>query len=122
MLDCRLHHSPQFHECVFQKKTATVLSYINADPVLAKRLQDVGTATVSNPGLETRGQNEIIIRQAAVPVVVDAGIGAPSDGAEALEMGADAVLQSPLRVIPFVWRLQVRHAVTCVKQCFDHRT
>ena len=79
-----------------------VLPYINADPVLAKRLQDVGTATVmplgspigSNRGLETRAQIEIIIRQAAVLVVVDAGIGAPSHAAEALEMGVDAVLVS----------------------------
>ncbi len=77
-----------------------VLPYINADPVLAKRLQDVGTATVmplgspigSNRGIETRAQIEIIIEQATVPVVVDAGIGAPSQAAEALEMGADAVL------------------------------
>src|SRR3954470_12360190 len=78
----------------------TVLPYINADPVLAKRLQDVGTATVmplgspigSNRGIETRAQIEIIIEQATVPVVVDAGLGAPSQAAEAMEMGADAVL------------------------------
>lgn len=77
-----------------------VLPYINADPVLARRLQDVGTATVmplgapigSNRGLETRAQLRIIIEQAIVPVVVDAGIGAPSQAAEALELGADAVL------------------------------
>ncbi len=78
----------------------TVLPYINADPVLAKRLQDVGTATVmplgspigSNQGIETRRQIEIIIAQAEVPVIVDAGIGRPSHAAEAIEMGADAVL------------------------------
>jgi thiazole synthase len=78
----------------------TVLPYVNADPVLAKRLEDAGAATVmplgspigSNRGLETRGQIAIIIEQARVPVIVDAGIGAPSDAAEALEMGADAVL------------------------------
>jgi thiazole synthase len=78
----------------------TVLPYINADPVLAKRLQEVGTATVmplgapigSNRGLATRDQIRIIIDQATVPVMVDAGIGAPSHAAEALEMGADAVL------------------------------
>src|SRR5882762_4767448 len=78
----------------------TVLPYINADPVLAKRLQDVGTATVmplgspigSNRGLQTRDQIRIIIEQATVPVVVDAGIGAPSHAAEAMELGADAVL------------------------------
>jgi thiazole synthase len=78
----------------------TVLPYINADPVLAKRLQDVGTATVmplgspigSNRGLQTRDQIRIIIEQATVPVVVDAGLGAPSHAAAAMEIGADAVL------------------------------
>ncbi len=82
------------------KEGFVVLPYINADPVLAKRLQDIGTATVmplgapigSNRGLETRAQIAIIIEQATVPVVVDAGIGAPSQAAFALEMGADAVL------------------------------
>lgn len=78
----------------------TVLPYINADPVLAKRLQEVGTATVmplgapigSNRGIATRDQIRIIVEQATVPVVVDAGIGAPSHAAEAMELGADAVL------------------------------
>lgn len=78
----------------------TVLPYINADPVLAKRLQEVGCATVmplgspigSNRGLQTRDQIRIIIEQATVPVVVDAGLGAPSHAADAMEMGADAVL------------------------------
>jgi len=82
------------------KEGFVVLPYINADPVLAKRLQDVGTATVmplgspigSNRGIQTRDQISIIIDQATVPVVVDAGIGAPSHAAEAMEMGADAVL------------------------------
>ena len=77
----------------------TVLPYINADPVLAKRLEDAGAATVmplgspigSNRGLETRAQIAIIIEQARVPVIVDAGLGAPSHAAEALELGADAV-------------------------------
>ena len=77
-----------------------VLPYINADPVLAKRLQDAGAATVmplgspigSNRGLQTRDQIKIIIEQATVPVVVDAGLGAPSHAAEAMELGADAVL------------------------------
>jgi len=85
---------------VLVKEGFTVLPYINADPVLAQRLQDVGCATVmplgapigSNRGLETRAQIEIIIEQANVPVVVDAGIGTPSQAAEAMEMGADAVL------------------------------
>src|SRR5579864_595469 len=77
-----------------------VLPYINADPVLAKRLQEVGAATVmplgspigSNRGVQTRDQIRIIIEQATVPVVVDAGLGAPSHAAEAMELGADAVL------------------------------
>ena len=77
-----------------------VLPYINADPVLAKRLQEVGAATVmplgspigSNRGILTRDQIRIIIEQATVPVIVDAGLGAPSHAAEAMEMGADAVL------------------------------
>jgi len=85
---------------VLVKEGLTVLHSINADPVLAKRLQEVGTATVmplgapigSNRGLATRDQIRIIIEQATVPVVVDAGIGAPSHAAEAMEMGADAVL------------------------------
>src|SRR5246127_3129451 len=85
---------------ILVKEGFIVLPYINADPVLAKRLQDIGTATVmplgspigSNRGIETRPQIEIIIEQATVPVVVDAGLGAPSHAAEAMEMGADAVL------------------------------
>ena len=82
------------------KEGFTVLPYINADPVLARRLQDIGTATVmplgspigSNRGIQTRDQIRIIIDQAVVPVVVDAGLGAPSHASEAMEMGADAVL------------------------------
>jgi thiazole synthase len=85
---------------ILVKEGFIVLPYINADPVLAKRLQDAGTATVmplgspigSNRGLETRDQIRIIIEQAIVPVVVDAGLGAPSHAAEAMELGADAVL------------------------------
>src|ERR1700739_2080962 len=77
-----------------------VLPYIHADPVLCKRLEEVGVAAVmplgsvigSNKGLRTREFLEIIIEQSKVPVVVDAGIGAPSHAAEAMEMGADAVL------------------------------
>jgi thiazole synthase len=78
----------------------TVLPYINADPVLARRLEDVGCATVmplgspigSGQGLVTQRQIELIIEHAGIPVVVDAGIGAPSDAALAMELGADAVL------------------------------
>lgn len=82
------------------KEGFTVLPYINADPVLAKRLQEAGTATVmplgapigSNKGISTRDQIRIIVDQATVPVIVDAGIGVPSHAAEAMELGADAVL------------------------------
>jgi len=85
---------------ILVKEGFTVLPYINADPVLAKRLQEAGTATVmplgapigSNRGVVTRDQIRIIIEQAIVPVVVDAGLGAPSHAAEAMELGADAVL------------------------------
>jgi thiazole synthase len=85
---------------ILVKEGFIVLPYINADPVLAKRLQEAGTAAVmplgapigSNRGLATRDQIRIIIEQATVPVVVDAGLGAPSHAAEAMELGADAVL------------------------------
>src|SRR5256886_178859 len=78
----------------------TVLPYNNADPVLAKKLEELGTVTVmplgspigSGQGLQTLEQIRIIINDAKVPVVVDAGIGAPSDAALAMELGADAVL------------------------------
>jgi thiazole synthase len=77
-----------------------VLPYMPADPVLAKRLEEAGAATVmplgspigSNQGLRTEASLAIIIEQATVPVIVDAGIGAPSHAARAMEMGADAVL------------------------------
>ena len=78
----------------------TVLPYIQADPILAKQLAEIGCATVmplgswigSARGLKTKEALEIIIEQATVPVVVDAGLGVPSHAAEAMEMGADAVL------------------------------
>ena len=77
-----------------------VLPYIHADPVLCKRLENAGTAAVmplgspigTNKGLKTIDFLEIIIEQSNVPVIVDAGIGSPSDAAKAMEMGADAVL------------------------------
>lgn len=77
-----------------------VLPYIHADPVLCKRLEEVGTAAVmplgspigSNMGLKTSDFLKIIIEQSKVPVIIDAGIGSPSDAAEAMEIGADAVL------------------------------
>jgi len=82
------------------KKGFIVLPYVHADPVLCKRLEEVGTAAVmplgstigSNKGLKTIDFLEIIIDQSNVPVIVDAGIGAPSDAAKAMEIGADAVL------------------------------
>ncbi|MTJ55527.1 FAD-dependent oxidoreductase [Anabaena sp. UHCC 0253] len=82
------------------KEGFAVLPYINADPMLAKRLEEVGCATVmplaapigSGQGLQTTANIQIIIENANIPVVVDAGIGAPSEAAEAMELGADALL------------------------------
>ena len=102
-----------------------VLPYINADPVLARRLEECGAHVVmplgapigSNQGIRTRAMLEIIIEQSHVPVVVDAGIGLPSHAAEAIEMGADAVLintavaaaDDPVRMAE-AFRLAVRAA------------
>jgi len=105
-----------------------VLPYIHADPILARRLEEIGCATVmplgspigSGRGIITREEIEIIVENAAVPVVVDAGLGAPSDASLALEIGADAVLvntaiahaQDPVRMAE-AFRLGVeagRHA------------
>ena len=115
---------------ILVKEGFVVLPYINADPVLAKRLQEVGVATVmplgspigSNRGVETRGQIKIIIEQATVPVVIDAGIGAPSHAAEAMELGADAVLvntaiavcQDPIRIAQ-----AFKKAVECGRDAFE---
>lgn len=85
---------------ILVKKGFVVLPYVNADPVLCKRLEEAGAATVmplgspigSNSGLQTKAMLEIIIEQSKVPVVVDAGIGSPSHAAQAMELGADAVL------------------------------
>ena len=94
---------------ILVKEGFTVLPYINADPVLAKHLQEAGTATVmplgspigTNKGVRTADSIAIIIEQAIVPVVVDAGLGAPSHAALAMEMGADAVLvNTALAVTP----------------------
>ncbi len=82
------------------KEGFIVLPYIQADPVLCKKLEEAGTAAVmplgspigSNMGLETKEFIRIIIEQSNVPVIVDAGIGAPSHASESMEMGADAVL------------------------------
>ena len=82
------------------KEGFAVLPYINADPVLAKRLEEVGCSTVmplgapigSGQGIKTEANVRIIIEEANVPVVVDAGIGSPSEAAYAMELGADALL------------------------------
>ena len=85
---------------ILVKEGFVVLPYCSADPVLCRRLQEAGCAAVmplgapigSNQGLQTRDMLRIIIEQATVPVVIDAGIGAPSHALEAIELGADAVL------------------------------
>lgn len=85
---------------VLVKEGFKVMPYINADPILAKKLEDAGTVSVmplgspigSNRGLKTLELIRIIIEESNVPVVVDAGIGKPSDAALAMELGADAVL------------------------------
>ncbi|MEK9727200.1 MAG: thiazole synthase [Candidatus Margulisiibacteriota bacterium] len=85
---------------VLVKDGMIVLPYINADPVLCKRLEDVGCHAVmplgspigTNQGLSTKLQLEIIIQNSNVPVIIDAGIGAPSHASEAMEIGADAIL------------------------------
>ena len=82
------------------KEGFIVLPYIQADPILAKQLEDIGTAAVmplgspigSKRGILTRSSIEIIIEQSSIPVIVDAGLGLPSHAAEAMEIGADAVL------------------------------
>lgn len=82
------------------KRGFIVLPYVHADPVLCKQLEAAGAAAVmplgapigTNQGLESKRFLEIIIEQATVPVIIDAGLGAPSHAAEAMEMGADAVL------------------------------
>jgi len=82
------------------KKGFIIMPYINADPVFCKQLEGAGASAVmplaapigSNRGLDTRGMLEIIIAESKLPVVIDAGIGAPSHAAEAMEMGADACL------------------------------
>ncbi len=85
---------------VLVKEGMIVLPYINADPVLCKRLEDVGCQVVmplgapigTNKGLTTKDQLQIIIENSNVPVIIDAGLGAPSHACEAMELGADAVL------------------------------
>ncbi|MEI6947598.1 thiazole synthase [Paraflavisolibacter sp. H34] len=109
-----------------------VLPYIHADPVLCKRLEEVGVAAVmplgspigSNKGLRTLDFLEIIIEQSTVPVVVDAGIGAPSDAAKALELGADAVLVNTAIAVsqhPVAMARAFRQAVEAGRTAFEAR-
>ena len=107
-----------------------VLPYIHADPVLCKRLEEVGVAAVmplgstigSNKGLKTIDFLEIIIEQSNVPVVVDAGIGAPSDAAKAMEIGADAVLVNTAIAVsenPVIMGKAFRMAVEAGRMAFE---
>ncbi len=107
-----------------------VLPYIQADPVLCKRLEDVGTAAVmplgapigTNKGLKTKELLEIIIAESRVPVVVDAGLGAPSHAAEAMEMGADAVLVNTAIAIaqnPVEMAIAFKDAVIAGRRAFE---
>ncbi|QEH40067.1 thiazole synthase [Chitinophaga sp. XS-30] len=107
-----------------------VLPYVHADPVLCKRLEEVGTAAVmplgapigSNKGLRTLDFLEIIIAQSNVPVVVDAGIGAPSHAAQAMEMGADAVLVNTAIAVarqPALMAAAFRKAVISGREAFE---
>lgn len=112
------------------KKGFIVLPYIHADPVLCKRLEDAGTAAVmplgapigSNKGLLTSDFLEIIIEQSQVPVVVDAGIGAPSHAAYAMELGADAVLVNTAIAVaqdPVNMALAFKQAVEAGRRAFE---
>ncbi|MBU3918022.1 thiazole synthase [bacterium] len=112
------------------KDNFVVLPYINADPVICKRLEDVGVAAVmplgspigSNQGLKTKAMLEIIIEQSNVPVIIDAGIGAPSHAAEAMEMGADAVLVNTAIAVslnPILMAIAFKNAVIAGRQAFN---
>lgn len=107
-----------------------VLPYIHADPVLCKRLEDAGTSAVmplgspigSNKGLKTFDFLEIIIEQSKVPVVIDAGIGAPSDASKAMEMGADAVLVNTAIAIagdPVKMAIAFKKAVEAGREAYE---
>lgn len=109
-----------------------VLPYIHADPVLCKRLEEAGTAAVmplgspigTNKGLKTIDFLEIIIEQSQVPVIVDAGIGAPSDAAKAMELGADAVLVNTAIAVagnPAKMALAFKIAVEAGRMAFEAR-
>lgn len=107
---------------ILVKEGFVVLPYCSADPVLCRRLQEAGCAAVmplgapigSNQGLQTRDMLRIIIEQATVPVVIDAGIGAPGHALEAIELGADAVLVNTAMAVarsPVIMAKAFRQAV-----------
>ena len=107
-----------------------VLPYIQADPVLCKRLEEAGTAAVmplgapigTNKGIVVRDLLEIIIGESNVPVVVDAGLGAPSHAAEAMELGADAVLVNTAIAVagdPVAMAMAFRKAVEAGREAFN---
>lgn len=109
-----------------------VLPYIHADPVLCKRLEDAGTSAVmplaspigTNKGLKTFDFLQIIIEQSKVPVIIDAGIGAPSDAALAMEMGADAVLVNTAIAIagnPVQMAIAFKLAVQAGRMAFESK-
>ena len=111
------------------EKGFIVLPYVHADPVLCRRLEEVGCAAVmplaspigSNQGLVTESFLKIIIEQARVPVVIDAGIGAPSQAARAMELGADAVLVNTAiasSASPIVMAECFKEAVQCGRRAF----
>jgi thiazole synthase len=115
---------------VLAKEGFVVLPYIQADPVLCKLLEEAGAATVmplgspigTNRGLRTRDFLEIIVEQSHIPVVVDAGIGAPSHAAEAMELGADAVLVNTAIAVagdPVAMSNAFRMAVECGRMAFE---
>ena len=107
-----------------------VMPYVHADPVLCKRLEEAGASVVmplgspigSNLGLKTKEFLEIIIEQSQVPVVVDAGIGSPSDAAKAMEIGADAVLVNTAIAVsrdPVAMAIAFKEAVTAGRRAFE---
>ncbi|EDM45647.1 thiazole synthase [unidentified eubacterium SCB49] len=115
---------------ILAKKGFIILPYIHADPVLCKRLEDAGTTAVmplgapigSNKGLRTHDFLEIIIEQSNVPVIVDAGIGAPSHAAYAMELGADAVLVNTAIAVspnPVKMAKAFKHAVEAGRMAFE---
>jgi thiazole synthase len=107
-----------------------VLPYCQADPTLCKHLEEAGAATVmplgapigTNKGLQTRDFLRIIIEQANIPVVVDAGIGAPSHAAEAMELGADACLVNTAIAVagnPVEMAVAFKEAVVAGRRAFE---